>query len=199
MYLIAITGGIGSGKSIVSRMLAVMGYHTYDCDNRAKQLMTNDKDVRQQLVQAFGPETYHGDGAINRQHLSSVAFGNKSALARLNGIVHPATARDMQRWAREQADAGARVAFVETALLRTAGLDRLVDGVWHVTAPADVRIQRVMKRSGLTAEQVSSRMAAQSIEDAVADGECVIINDGIAALIPQISHLLSIINDNTNH
>ena len=88
---------------------------------------TENDEVRQLLIEAFGKETYHHDGTLNRQHLSEVAFGDDKALARLNGIVHPATARDMQQWARRQADSGARVAFVETALLRTAGLDRLVD------------------------------------------------------------------------
>ncbi len=195
MKLIAITGGIGSGKSVVARMLQVMGYEVYDCDSRAKSLMVLDPDVRQQLVQAFGQETYLPDGSINRQHLSAVAFADNRALWRLNGIVHPATAHDIQRWANEQAAIGAKLAFVETALLRTAGLTELVDAVWHVTAPADVRIHRVMSRSGLTVAQVRDRMAAQSAEETIASGEHAIINDGATAVMPQISLLLSKIND----
>ena len=192
MKLIAITGGIGSGKSVVARMVQVMGYHVYDCDSRAKALMTEDDNVRHQLVDAFGPETFLEDGSLNRQHLSAAAFGNDESLSRLNGIVHPATARDMLLWGRNQADSGATVAFVETALLRTAGLDRLVDEVWHVTAPASVRIPRVMARSGLTAQQVQDRMASQAIEESPAPGERIIINDGIAAVLPQVINLLSI-------
>jgi len=126
MRLIAITGGIGSGKSVVSRILGVMGYHVYDCDSRAKTLMAANQEVHRQLVEAFGPDTYLADGSLNRQHLSQVAFGNDEALARLNGIVHPATARDMQQWAQRQAQEGATLSFVETALLRTSGLDQLV-------------------------------------------------------------------------
>ena len=191
MKLIAITGGIGSGKSVVARLVQVMGHEVYDCDSRAKALMTENEEVRHLLIEAFGKETYHNNGTLNRQHLSEVAFGDDKALARLNGIVHPATARDMQQWGQRQADNGARVAFVETALLRTAGLDRLVDEVWHVTAPASVRIPRVMARSGLTEQQVCERIAAQSVEDALATGEHPIINDDVTAVLPQVLNLLS--------
>lgn len=190
MKLIAISGGIGSGKSVVAQMLRVMDYEVYDCDSRAKALMTTDAVVRDQLVQSFGAETYLADGSLNREHLSHTAFADEQALTRLNAIVHPATARDMLCWAREQEARGAVIAFCETALLRTAGLDRLVDGVWHVTAPPDVRIARVMTRSGLTADQVKERMDAQSHEEAVTAGEQVIINDNIAALLPQVVELL---------
>ena len=190
MKIIAITGGIGSGKSVVARMVQVMGFEVYDCDSRAKLLMIHDAEVRDQLMAAFGQDVYLPDGSLNRQHLSQVAFSDDQALTRLNAIVHPATARDMIRWADEQAARGSKVAFVETALLRTAGLDRLVDGVWHVTAPDQVRVARVMERSALTAQQVKDRMAAQSIEDTVADGEQVIVNDNDTALLPQVTKLI---------
>jgi len=191
MKLIAITGGIGSGKSVVARIVEVMGYQVYDCDSRAKALMTESRDVRGELIEAFGTEVYMADGSLNRKHLSAVAFTDEKALARLNGIVHPATARDMLHWAESQATTGAQVAFVETALLRTAGLDRLVDDVWHVTAPDDVRVARVMVRSGLTAQQVRDRMASQLVEDRIADNEHVIVNDNEAALLPQVIQLLN--------
>ena len=191
MRLIAITGGIGCGKSVVARMVQVMGYNVYDCDSRAKMLMITDPEVRKQLQMAFGDETYLDDGTLNRQHLSQVAFADADKLSRLNGIVHPATARDMLRWADEQAQQGATLSFVETALLRTAGLDRMVDGVWHVSAPTSVRIDRVMKRSGLTAQQVKDRIAAQTIEDQLVEGEQSIINDNTTALLPQVMQLLN--------
>lgn len=194
MKLIAITGGIGSGKSVVARVVNEMGYHVYDCDSRAKSLMTGDQWVREQLINAFGSETYLDDGSLNRQHLSQVAFNDKNALERLNSIVHPATARDLQQWAATQCSQGATIAFVETALLRTAGLDRVVDQVWHVSAPASVRIERVMARNGMSEKQVRSRINAQAAEDAIADGEQVIVNDGIKALLPQV---IALINQST--
>ena len=190
MKLIAITGGIGSGKSVVSRMLQVMGYNVYDCDSRAKSLMAHDPDVRRQLTEAFGPETYQADGSINRAYLSEVAFADDISRVILNGIVHPATARDMNCWAEEQRQQGADMAFVETALLRTAGLDRLMDEVWHVTAPTEVRINRVMARNGLTASQVMSRIASQAAEEEVTAGEHIIVNDGDTSLLAQVLKLI---------
>ncbi len=190
MELIAITGGIGSGKSVVATMVKVMGFDVYDCDSRARALMIEDADVRRQLVDTFGEQVYLNDGSINRQYLSEVAFRDDMALARLNAIVHPATASDRKRWAARQIADGATAAFVETALLRTAGLDREVDRVWHVTAPDDVRVARVMVRSGLSDGQVRERMAAQVVEDSIADGEHVIINDNKAAVLPQVIRLL---------
>ena len=191
MKLIAITGGIGSGKSVVAHLVQVMGYQVYDCDNRTKALMIGNEEVRALLTEAFGRETYLDDGSLNRQHLSAMAFGNAETLARLNGIVHPATARDMMQWAEALAGKGAEVAFIETALLRTAGLDKQVDEVWHVTAPTDVRITRVMNRSGLTAQQVQDRIASQAIEEEPAMDEKVIVNDDISAVLPQVIHLLN--------
>ena len=190
MKLIAITGGIGSGKSVVSRIVTVMGYSVYDCDSRARSLMIEDAMVRQQLIQTFGASTYHHDGTLNRAHLSLKAFSNPDTLARLNAIVHPATAADLSRWAGVQAAHKAKAAFVETALLRTAGLDHVVDEVWHVTAPTALRIARVMARSGLTSDQIKERISAQRDEEAVADGEHILVNDGVSALLPQVLKLV---------
>ena len=190
MKLIAISGGIGSGKSIVSRIVSVMGYPVYDCDSRASALMTASNEVRQQVAEAFGVESYQEDGTLNRPYLSAKVFGNDEALSRLNSIVHPATASDMLQWAEIQQKNGVTMAFVETALLHTAHIDRLVDEVWHVTAPADTRVKRVMVRSGLTAQQVQNRMAAQAIEEEPVDGEQVIINDDVMAVLPQVMRLI---------
>ena len=190
MKLIAISGGIGSGKSIVSRIVSVMGYPVYDCDSRASALMTGSDEVRQQVAEAFGVESYREDGTLNRPYLSAKVFGNDEALSRLNSIVHPATASDMLQWAEIQQKNGVTMAFVETALLHTAHIDRLVDEVWHVTAPADTRVKRVMVRSGLTAQQVQNRMAAQAIEEEPVDGEQVIINDDVTAVLPQVMRLI---------
>ena len=190
MKLIAISGGIGSGKSIVSRIVSVMGYPVYDCDSRASALMTASDEVRQQVAEAFGVESYREDGTLNRPYLSAKVFGNDEALSRLNSIVHPATASDMLQWAEIQQKNGVTMAFVETALLHTAHIDLLVDEVWHVTAPADTRVKRVMVRSGLTAQQVQNRMAAQAIEEEPVDGEQVIINDDVTAVLPQVMRLI---------
>ena len=193
--MIAITGGIGSGKSMVSRIVQVMGYQVYDCDSQAKTLMVTDENVRSQLKAAFGEQTYLDDGSINRQHLSAIAFADEQTLAHLNAIVHPAVAADLKRWTRCLADKGARAAFVETALLRTARLDQVVDSVWHVTAPPRVRITRVMQRSGLTEQQVLERIAAQAAEETIHNGEYELVNDNITALMPQVITLLELLDN----
>ena len=190
MKLIAISGGIGSGKSVIAHIVQMLGYPVYDCDSRAKALMTDDDQLRKQLIAAFGEATYLPDGQLNREHLSKVAFTDDVALARLNSLVHPATLNDIHRWAAEQANDGSSVAFIETAILRTSGLDHVVDSVWHVTAPVDVRVKRVMARSGMTAQQVLDRIAAQQAEDHIDSNDKIIINDGLSAILPQVVKLM---------
>lgn len=190
MKLIAISGGIGSGKSVIAHIVQVLGYPVYDCDSRAKALMTDDDQLRKQLIDTFGEATYLPDGQLNREHLSKVAFTDDVALARLNSLVHPATLNDIHRWAAEQANDGSSVAFIETAILRTSGLDHVVDSVWHVTAPVDVRVKRVMARSGMTAQQVLDRITAQQAEDQIDSNDKIIINDGLSAILPQVVKLM---------
>lgn len=190
MKLIAISGGIGSGKSVIAGIVQVMCYPVFDCDSRAKALMTVDDELRRQLIAAFGQATYLPNGQLNREHLSKVAFTDDEALARLNSLVHPATLNDIHRWAHQQAKDGASVAFVETAILRTSGLNHVVDNVWHVTAPVDVRVKRVMTRSGLTAQQVLDRIAAQQAEELIDNNDKIIINDGLSAILPQVIELM---------
>ena len=179
--LIAITGGIGSGKSVVSKVLATMGYPVYDTDSEARRLMNTDARVREALIQAFGLEVFAPDGKLNRAGLASKVFNNPEALQMLNGIVHPAVRDDVKRWCQSQASP---IAFVETAILHQSKMDAMVDALWTVAAPMQVRIERVMQRSGLTASQVADRIRSQQAEEGKAD--VVIVNDGEQAILPQI-------------
>lgn len=186
--LIAITGGIGSGKSVVSRILKVMGYAVYDTDTQARRLMNQSADVKARLVACFGPEIYHNyDGLLNAHRLSQIVFGNDEALSCLNGIVHPAVRRDLRQWAGR---CQSRYAFVETALLYESRLCDIVDSIWKVTAPLTTRVQRVMARNGLTEAEVLARIEAQTAEDRVNEKTHIIVNDGIEALLPQVMRLL---------
>ncbi|MDO4510648.1 MAG: dephospho-CoA kinase [Bacteroidales bacterium] len=186
--IIAITGGIGSGKSVVSRVLTHMDYPVYDCDAEAKRLMHTSPHVRALLVEQFGAETF-SDGVLNTQHLSAVAFSSPEALARLNAIVHPAVKQDMLVWAERQGGA----AFVETAIPYSSGLDKAVDAIWRVTAPVELRIARVMARNGLAREQVEARIASQRAEEEVRRAEVILLNDGTTALVPQIIDKLQLL------
>lgn len=187
MKLIAIAGGIGSGKSVLCRILSTMGYLVYDTDSAARRLMNLDELLRARLTDAFGPETYHPDGTLNRSWLAAKVFGREEELIKLNSIVHPAVATHLMQWAQS---APAPVAFVETALINTGGIRPLVQGVWMVQAPVAVRCSRVMARSGLSECQVLQRIKRQAADDCPGAGDVPIVNDSCRPLLPQIIEAL---------
>ena len=182
-HLTIIAGGIGSGKSVVTRLLQVMGYATYDCDARAKWLMSHDPALRQAITELLGPEAYGSNETLNRTYVAERIFGNEALRTALNALVHPAVKADIVGWARQ---AGSSRCFVETALLHESGLNELTHSVWTVEAPIEVRVKRVMARSNLTEAQVRQRIAAQQTP---ATGS-MIVNDGTRAIIPQVMNLL---------
>ncbi|MCD8388281.1 MAG: dephospho-CoA kinase [Bacteroidales bacterium] len=184
MNLIAITGGIGAGKSVVSQVLRAMGYPVYDCDTHAKRIMDNSAELKNQISREISTEAIRADGSIDRPRLSAIVFGDAEKLATLNAIVHGAVKRDLMEWAKAQKGR----AFVETAILKESGLDKVVDDVWVVDSPRDVRVARVMLRSGLTREQVEKRMASQSAS--WPSDASVILNDDSHSLLLQIDALL---------
>ncbi len=187
LQLIAIIGGIGSGKSMVSRILATMGFGVYDTDAAAKRLMNTSPKIIKALKTVFGSRVYNADGMLDRAYLSQIVFADSSKLHFLNSVVHPAVVDDVGLWA-DCCDGC--VAFVETALLRTSGLDRVVTGVWRVDAPVETRVLRVMRRNGMPEQAVRSRIASQLNEELTALHESVIINDGVTAVLPQVIGLL---------
>ena len=182
--VVAITGGIGSGKSVVSNILRVLGYGVYDCDSQAKRIVEASDDAIDRIVSYFG-EDARSAGGVNWKYLSSVVFRHKEMIATLNGVIHPLVRQDVARWAEK---AAGDIVFVETAILRESKMDAMVDGVWLVTAPEDVRVARVMARNNLPEEAVRVRIAAQKEYDG--DGISLIVNDGIAPLLPRILQLL---------
>lgn len=188
--LIAITGGIGAGKSVVSRMLRVMGYEVYDCDSRARRLMDNSDEIKRRLRDEISPLAVTAVGMIDRRRLSSVVFADPVKLERLNSIVHHAVIEDLKLWRCAHNSCG--IIFVETAILYQSGLDSTVDEVWDVTAPDELRIRRVMNRNNCSRSEVSVRISSQSyIPAAPHPAVSAILNDDITALLPQIEALLA--------
>lgn len=182
---IGITGGIGSGKSTVCQLFGLLGIPVYFADDRAKWLMAHDPTVRAQLVEAFGPQAFDAAGQLNRAHLSDVVFNDAARLAVLNGIVHPAVRRDGLEW--EAGHSNVPYTLREAALLYESGSYTTLDRVIVVTAPEALRIQRVMTRDGLTAEQVKARIDKQWPEaEKVRRAHHVIVNDGQHGLIRQV-------------
>lgn len=193
--IIAITGGIGSGKSVVSTLLRVMGYQVYDCDERAKWVMTHDPQLRSELIGLFGTDTYLPDGELNKPHLSAAIFGHEESLRQMNACVHPAVARDIrQQVATLQRPE--RPFFYESAILYESGFDGLItpDCVWTVSAPLELRIERAMQRDHATRERVVARIDAQMPQDEKERrADHVILNDDHHSLIEQVNYLLNTI------
>lgn len=184
--LVAITGGIGSGKSVVSAILRIMGYSVYDCDSRAKNLMNTNKDIKNDLISSFGVDCISEDGKINAQYISSIVFKDKTALLKINSIVHPRVKDDiLLEYLNNQG-----VMFVETAILLQSNLLDIIDEVWLVDAPENVRVKRVMLRNSMSADEVRRRIKSQSGQDySTLKNLCPIINDGDSAILPQIISL----------
>ena len=196
---IGLTGGIGSGKSTIAKQLRQMGYAVYDTDSEAKRLIVEDAAVRKQMIQLFGSEVYKNE-IYQTAFVAQRVFTDKSLLAQLNAIVHPAVRADILRWATMQDSPsfrkglGVGLCFVECAILYQAGFDTLCDKVVAVTAPEEVRLARVLARDHSTIDKVRARMRAQEAERDIERADIVINNDGkasIPTLCEEIIHLLS--------
>lgn len=183
MLKVGLTGGIGSGKSTVARIFSVLGIPVYDADTAAKRLMRDDPSIREAVTRAFGPEAYR-DGELQRRWLAEKVFVTPSGTAILNSIVHPAVITDAAEWMMRQT---APYAVKEAALVFESGSDRELDIVIGVSAPEELRIRRVVERDGMSPGEVSDRMSRQMQEsEKMARCGLVIVNDGVAPLIPQV-------------
>ena len=186
--IIAITGGIGSGKSIVSKVLDCLGYNVYDCDSEAKRIMDSSIVIQSQLSKEIHPDAVT-DGIINRKLISDVVFQDSQKLSVLNRIVHTAVTEDIL--ARSSKLKG-KVLFVESAILYQSKLDKIVQCVWEVTASIDTRIARVMNRNSFTRQQVLARIESQESFKVIDrhPSTYYINNDGNKAILPQIYKLI---------
>lgn len=191
--LIAISGGIGCGKSVVASILRRSGYPVYDCDSEAKRLMDSSQTIKCRLAAEIH-DSVIADGRIDRRRLSELVFSDRDKLMTLNSIVHSEVRDDIVRWVGSCGDGPL---FIETAILYQSGLDRMVDEVWEVVAPMDDRIRRVMRRNGCPAAEVKARIASQTI---VAESPhrlvYEIVNDGFTPVLPRIEALLDNILNN---
>ena len=179
---IAITGGIGSGKSYVCKLLTARGIEIYDCDAAAKRLMRTSAALRQQLTCLIGADTYLPDGTLNKAVVAKFLLASEANAHAIDAIVHPAVAQDFEQ-------SGAR--WMECAILYESGFERLVDRVIAVTAPEKVRISRVMQRDGISREKALEWIHRQWSQDEVrrrADYE--IVNDGSQPLELQIESII---------
>ena len=178
---IGITGGIGSGKSYVCQRLIARGYEVYDCDSAAKRLMRTSPEIRQQLTALIGPDTYVND-QLNKAAVARFLLISEENAKAVDAIVHPAVFRDFE---------ASGMKWMESAILYESGAFRLVDKTIVVTAPEEVRIQRVMQRDNISREKVLEWMQRQLPQEEVrhrADYE--IVNDGKADIEVQLNKIL---------
>lgn len=192
-YTIGITGGIGSGKSFVCRLLeAHFDIPVYNCDIQAAIIMRSDYEVMEQLS-SLVPGLYDKeDYELDKRRLADYMFSSPEHLQRVNEIVHPAVRKHLRLW-KERSKR--EVVAVESAILYESRFDTEVDCVVFVDAPEEVRIQRTSARDGLTEEQVRQRIAHQHAEEARAKADYVLTNDGTANLLPSMENIIMKINN----
>lgn len=188
-YTVGLTGGIGSGKSVVARLFAVLGVPVTDADTRAKWLMANDPALRTALVEAFGPAVFDAaTGHLDRAGLARRAFADATVLTRLNALVHPAVGRDFATWLTRQGAAGAPYIVKEAAILFEADIARSLDFVVTVAAPEALRIRRVLVRDPHRTETdvraILARQWTEAQRQTAADW--VLHNDDVQPLLPQV-------------
>lgn len=194
---IGITGGIGSGKSVVSRLLGIMGISVYVSDIEAKRITSADPQVRQELSELVGADLFSG-GELNRPMLASYLFASSENARRVNGIIHPRVKEDFRQWVAAHADFD--IVGLESAILIEAGFAGEVDVIVMVSAPFDIRLKRVMQRDRSPRELVIKRMQSQmDDEEKKSKAGFVIVNDGESPLIPQVLELISFLYQNIHY
>ncbi len=192
MKIIGLTGGIGSGKTIVAEVFEKLGIPVYNSDIEAKQLMNTDSDIINKLKTVFGYDIYSDKNILNRKKLAKLIFNNKEKLNTVNSIVHPAVKKHFNNWVKEQTSS---YVIKETAILFETGIYKDVDKIITVIAPAELRIKRVMKRDNLTRDEIIKRMSNQTDDEIkVKQSDFVIVNDEKTLIIPEILKIHEILS-----
>lgn len=188
MIKIGITGGIGSGKSVVAALLELSGVPVYIADTESKLLTVTSPVIREKLIALFGDELYT-PGGLDKKRLASHIFGNPERLAQVNAIIHPEVNRHFLAWAERR---NAQACAIESAILFESGFDRVVDTALMVYAPMEVRIRRALERDAVPREEIVRRIESQLPDEVKKEkSDYVIFNDGEQALLPQVTAFLA--------
>lgn len=188
MIKIGVTGGIGSGKTMVCKVISAMGYPVYHADIEAKRIVNTNSEVIRKVKQLFGSNIYT-QNSLDRKKLAGIVFNNADLLQKLNSIVHPAVADDFEKWVENNSTSP--LIFKEAAILFESGAYKTVDKVVAIWAPEDLRISRVSERDGVTKEQVMERMKNQISQDELLErSDFVIKNSQQELLVPQVVKLI---------
>ncbi|TFF35916.1 dephospho-CoA kinase [Mucilaginibacter psychrotolerans] len=191
MFKVGITGNIGSGKTTVCKIFETLGIPVFYADDAAKKVMVSDTILIEAIKKAFGAESYQSDGTLNRKHISAIVFSSEEQLAKLNALVHPAVFRAFDVWVK-QFEGQKDVPYVlkEAAILFESGSYKMCDRSLMVSAPQSLRIQRVVQRDNIPAEEVQKRESRQMAEEQKLQlANDVIINNDTQLVIPQVLRL----------
>lgn len=188
MIKLGITGGIGSGKSVVSRLLGIMGVPVYISDIESKRLTANDPHIRAQLINLLGKEVY-SNNELNKPLLASYLFSDPTHAQQVNSIIHPRVKEDFCQWV--QRHSSDNIVAMESAILIESGFANEVDYIAMIYAPLELRIERAMKRDNSSYDAIKQRICHQmDDENKRAMADYTILNDDIHPLIPQVKALL---------
>lgn len=194
---IGITGGIGSGKSVVSRLLEIMGIPVYVSDIEAKRITQTDEVIRRELCALVGQEVFQG-GELNRSMLATYMFGHPEHIKEVNGIIHPRVKNDFRQWAAQFENE--QLVGMESAILIESGFREEVDFLVMVYAPLKVRVERAIRRDRSTKELVMKRIEAQMSDETKRNhADFVIVNDDETPIIPQVLKLISLVSKNNHY
>ncbi len=184
MLKVGVTGGIGSGKSLVCDLFSLLGISVYRADDISHELTDADQSLKKELILSFGEDIYK-NGHLDREKVSNIVFSAPEALKKINSIIHPAIRNDLMKWLEYHTED--RYVVVEAAVLFEAGFDKDMDHVVSVSAPKELRIRRVMHRDGVCREDVLQRMSHQMKEEKRNElADEVLINDEQKLIIPQV-------------
>lgn len=189
MKIIGVSGGIGSGKSMVCKIFATLGIPIYVADDRAKWLLNNDELLKNKVIKLLGIESYTPEGMYDRTWVAAQVFNNPTLLQALNAIVHPRVYEDTEEWAKQNANKP--YVIKEAALFKKAGEGNNLDFLVVVTAPIELRVARVKQRDPQRSEQEINDIIARQMPDdkRLENADFVILNDEAHLLIPQVLSL----------
>ncbi len=187
MYRVGITGGIGSGKSIICNIFKSLGIPVFTADIEASILINSDEKIAKQLIAKFGKDIYIYEGMINRKKLATVMFQDTKAMEFVNTIVHPSVMKEYNNWCKKQCTP---YIIFETAILFESGISKSVDTIIAVSSPLPLRLNRIMKRDKITEHEIMARVNNQMAdEEKQKRSQHIIYNDEQQLVIPQVIRL----------
>jgi len=193
MLKVGITGGIGSGKSLVCEIFKQLGIAVYHADTESKQLVNTDTEIRTKLIAQFGEQIYAQNNEIARKQLAALIFNDKQALNIVNSIVHPVVVQHFEQWILNHQNE--KYILKEAAILFESDTYKNMDKIITVCSPLEIRIKRVMERDNTNRETILKRIENQlSDEDKIAQSDFVITNDEKQLIIPQVIEIHKILS-----